>query len=173
MDRSVNEWVSFGWVGQLMVAGHRDQNLHHFLIYLHIYEYEWMKKIWAPVLQGEWVNWWAIHLLGNKDCQLRLGILPLHLERGRYSGKPENERFCNICNSGEIENENHFLFTCEFYQNEHQLFLNSLNLQQGRLDTFINDNISNKLKFLLNEKLFKFGKYIENIYTKRRRNLYK
>lgn len=106
-------------------------------------------------------------------CQLRLGILPLHLETGRYSGKPENKRLCNICNSGEIENENHFLFKCEFYRNERELFLNSLNIQQGMLDTLLNDNISNKLKFLLNEKLFKFSKYLEVIYNKRRRHLYK
>ena len=47
-------------------------------------------------------------------AQLRFGILPLHLETGRYRGVPEEERVCVYC-SMDIENEFHFLFYCPLY----------------------------------------------------------
>ena len=49
--------------------------------------------------------------------KLRLGILPIRIETGRYLRPivPENERFC-YCNSGDIESEEHILFVCEKYE---------------------------------------------------------
>ena len=44
--------------------------------------------------------------------QLKLGILPLKIETDRYQGIPEHLRLCQVCNSGSIENEYHFLFHC-------------------------------------------------------------
>ena len=37
-------------------------------------------------------------------AQFRLGILPLHLELGRFSNTPLDGRTCNICKSNDIEN---------------------------------------------------------------------
>ena len=45
-------------------------------------------------------------------CQLRLGILPLALETGRYQKIPAAERVCKLCNNA-VETEIHFLFHCE------------------------------------------------------------
>ena len=45
-------------------------------------------------------------------AQLRSGILPLHIETGRFSNKTLEDRLCTFCNSGEIENDTHFLFHC-------------------------------------------------------------
>ncbi len=42
--------------------------------------------------------------------QLRLGILPLHIETGRYSNIPEADRICLLCNGNHVENDLHFLF---------------------------------------------------------------
>ena len=43
--------------------------------------------------------------------RLKLGVLNLAIESGRYDGTPRCQRMCKLCNI-EVENEVHFLFTC-------------------------------------------------------------
>ena len=56
-------------------------------------------------------------------AQLRMGILPLHIETGRYKNVFDretgiyrkmnvNERTCNVCKLDIVEDEKHFLFNC-------------------------------------------------------------
>ncbi len=40
-------------------------------------------------------------------AQLRCGILPLHIETGRWYGVKEENRLCKACNNNQIENEYH------------------------------------------------------------------
>ena len=47
-------------------------------------------------------------------AQLRMGVLPINIETGRYKGIPSNERFCYNCKEV-IEDEFHFLFSCPQY----------------------------------------------------------
>ena len=51
-------------------------------------------------------------------AMLRAGCLPLEVETGRHS-KPDkvplHERLCKLCNSGEIEDEFHFVMRCNVY----------------------------------------------------------
>lgn len=50
-------------------------------------------------------------------AQLRTGILPLRIETGRWACPrllPE-ERLCQVCNSGSVEDEVHFIFKCQNY----------------------------------------------------------
>ncbi len=42
-------------------------------------------------------------------AQLRLGILSLHLETGRFRNKNVEERTCLICDSQDVEIEEHFI----------------------------------------------------------------
>ncbi len=42
--------------------------------------------------------------------QFRIGILPLHIEAGRFRNVKEDERKCYVCNNEDIENES--LFMC-------------------------------------------------------------
>ena len=44
-------------------------------------------------------------------CQLRIGILPLEIETGRYSRKKLEERICKLCQL-DVEDETHFLCVC-------------------------------------------------------------
>ena len=48
-------------------------------------------------------------------ARIRLGILPLHIETGRFNNTKFKDRHCNICNQGKIEHECHFLFECVMY----------------------------------------------------------
>ena len=49
-------------------------------------------------------------------AQLRLGILPLAIETGRYTNTPINERLCFWCKN-KVENEFHFVYECILYEN--------------------------------------------------------
>ncbi len=65
---------------------------------------------------------------------LRSGILPLHIETGRFSNTKLDDRICNICNSGDIENEYHFVFHCTYYDEEEMFLCKTLMLiYQGTL----------------------------------------
>ena len=46
--------------------------------------------------------------------QLRLGILPIHIETGRFRRIKPDERICPLCFNG-VEDEHHFIFTCPLY----------------------------------------------------------
>ncbi len=45
-------------------------------------------------------------------AQLRCGILPLHIQTGRWQGTQLEKRICKVCNSNSFENEEHFIIHC-------------------------------------------------------------
>ena len=47
---------------------------------------------------------------------IRLGVLKLNIETGRYVNQPRNNRVCLCCNLKNIENEYHFLLVCPAYR---------------------------------------------------------
>ena len=51
-------------------------------------------------------------------AQFRSGILPLAIETGRFTNVSLRNRTCLVCNSGEIEDEFHFLCCCIKYSLE-------------------------------------------------------
>lgn len=46
-------------------------------------------------------------------CKICINAHILIIERGRHLNIPRNERYCSICNSGQIENQKNFLLHCE------------------------------------------------------------
>ena len=50
----------------------------------------------------------------------------LMIERGRYKNIPQSERFCTVCKSGKIEDEEHFLLHCPGYDMQRQVFANKI-----------------------------------------------
>ena len=48
-------------------------------------------------------------------AQFRLGIIPLEIEVGRFRNIPLANRICQMCNSGVVEDEIHFLCECNHY----------------------------------------------------------
>ena len=56
----------------------------------------------------------CIQQIGNKRsllCQLRIGILPLEIETGRYTRKKVEDIICKLCKL-DIEDEIHFVCVC-------------------------------------------------------------
>ena len=70
-----------------------------------------------------------------------------------------------MCDSGQVENELHFLLECQFY-NELRNQLSGFNA------TVLNLNNSEKLKLLLSEYPRKTARYLVQSLAKRKNNLY-
>ena len=45
----------------------------------------------------------------------RLCITHLPIEKGRQLGIPRHERVCRLCNSNQLGDEFHYLFSCPFF----------------------------------------------------------
>ncbi len=67
--------------------------------------------------------------------KLRKGILPLQPEVGRLTNKTVEDRLCLICNYGTEEDEEHFIFHCNFYYGEHE---NVYNYMKNNIPNFNN-----------------------------------
>lgn len=83
-------------------------------------------------------------------CKLRISAHKLMIEVGRYVKIDRNERYCNKCTSGEIEDEIHFLIKCHKY---HQ--------QRFTLFEFIGKEIIN-FTYLNDEQKFNYLLISEN-----------
>ncbi len=105
-------------------------------------------------------------------CRLRISCHKLFIETGKYLPKkarlkPE-ERICKFCNSGEVEDELHFLLRCNLYSDERSYLLCKIS------DLYKNFNeLSDVMKFrvLLNsenkEIMWALGHYITSSFKKR------
>ena len=100
-------------------------------------------------------------------AQLRMGILPLRIETGRYKNEEVHERVCNICNENVVEDEIHFMFNCNAYTHIRQPFFESLNL-----DYFDTWGIDQKLKYLFENRPRQTSKYIIKLFEFRKSLLY-
>ena len=63
-------------------------------------------------------------------ARLRGGTAPLQIETGRYTGLPVEERICRSCNTGQVEDEQHFCVGCPALKEARAPLLHLLNLHQ-------------------------------------------
>ena len=61
-------------------------------------------------------------------AKLRISAHPLRIETGRYCRPPTpaDQRVCQFCNSGAVENEDHFILSCSIYSDERKKLFDSL-----------------------------------------------
>ena len=114
-------------------------------------------------------------------AKIRLGCLPLRIETARYLVPriPEGDRKCLVCKNHEthldvsdpdsVENEIHYLFHCNAYNEERTIWYNKMTLPLN----FCNLENAQKLKIVLNEPCnVKFtSQFIMNAYNTRSRIL--
>jgi hypothetical protein len=104
-------------------------------------------------------------------AMLRAGSLPLAVETGRYSHPvtPLNDRICKFCNANTVEDEKHFLLSCNAYSDIRQDFIANLG---EKWNAVANSDSSNPFNFLMSEKDVVFNT-INLVYymTKRRKIL--
>ena len=68
-------------------------------------------------------------------AQLRLGILPLMIELGRFRNINLENRLCTLCNLSLVQDEKHFLFICPAYATLRNSWFNSMNLNLEKFNT--------------------------------------
>ena len=88
-------------------------------------------------------------------AQFRLGILPLHIETGRFVNTPLENRICNLCNLNEIENEYHFIMVCPLYAEYRTVLFSKASVI---IDNFVNSDDNTKFMLMLQ----RCQKYVSN-----------
>ena len=83
-------------------------------------------------------------------AKFRLGVLALRIETGRYQRPklPAEERLCKLCDSGEVEDESHFLLRCGLYSLERHGLISKLSDPVSFHLLSEND----KMQFLMNDQ---------------------
>jgi hypothetical protein len=98
-------------------------------------------------------------------AKLRLGILPLEIETGRWRSVPINERICKLCTLDRIEDEYHFMFECPFYEYTRETFLISA---EEICFNFQAKSTQEKWKIVMSESMInQTAKFVENIFESR------
>ena len=102
-------------------------------------------------------------------AQIRMGVLPLNIETGRYRNIPIENRLCDICKS-DVETETHFILYCNSYSDMRRILFNYAIKQNP---TFNRLDEVGKLSFLFGECPRQVAKYIVSAFCKRRDLLFK
>ncbi len=101
-------------------------------------------------------------------AKLKAGVLPLHIEIGRYKKPPIEKRVCYVCDDGLLEDEVHFLYKCPGLANVRTKFNDKVvlprALEDRKLD-ILKENLSP-------DKIKNFGAFLEEMFTERRRIIY-
>ena len=67
-------------------------------------------------------------------AQLRTGILPLHIETGRYYRTLLENRICRVCKMNNIEDEVHFLCSCTIYNAQREKLYQKISIKIPNVD---------------------------------------
>ena len=94
--------------------------------------------------------------------KFKCGVFPLRIETGHYKEVDREKRYCQVCNTEFIENEMHFLYSCQELKSVRDPFMLTMS---DKIDGW---NILSKLyrtKLLLSEEFIKlFASWLENMY---------
>ena len=101
-------------------------------------------------------------------CQFRCGILPLRIETGRYTNEPPDNRLCRFCPMLTTEDEIHFAFYCDLYDDIRRNMFSDIIVNHDFVDT----SDYEKLKYLMTEYPRKFAKFLTKAYLCRRTIMY-
>ena len=98
-------------------------------------------------------------------AQFRCGILLLRIETGRFVGEAEQDRLCKLCHENCVENEIHFLMSCNFYNEIRAQYFHDI-------DNFLILSTHEQLKYLLNLHPRKTAKFLSQAFLMRKHFLY-
>ena len=109
-----------------------------------------------------------VDILMNKSersyiSKIRLSSHNLAIEKGRHLSIPIDQRKCNVCNSGAIESEEHFIFNCTKYADIRKSFETSIN--NHFLSKEYNSNKSRFLKSCFYSKSLKVLKLTSSFFS--------
>ena len=100
-------------------------------------------------------------------AQIRTGILPLRVETGRFKGIPLEERTCEYCLSGSVEDEHHFLFSCHNWVDIRHPFIDKC---KEVYPDFGNLDEVEQFRFVMNDELIQLhtAEYVSTAFYKRK-----
>lgn len=84
--------------------------------------------------------------LRSSLARLRTSSHKLHIETGRYLKKELHQRVCEMCNAGEVEDEQHFLTTCTAFSEERKVLYQTV---LNHCSNFGNLNKENQMIWLM------------------------
>jgi len=95
-------------------------------------------------------------------AKFRLSSHDLEIEKGRYTKKSVNDRICQMCNSGQVEDEQHVIVDCEAYDE----FRNTLiaNMKIHNLNYNNAEFLVNVLQTNNESLIFSLGKYLQKVF---------
>jgi len=101
--------------------------------------------------------------------QLRLGILPLRIETGRYVNESLENRICTLCSLNAVEDEIHFVIQCPLYNvHREKLFYSAKQLDPAF------ESLSSLSKFVfLNDHPKLLSKFLTSAWNQRQSKIYK
>ena len=103
-------------------------------------------------------------------AKFRSGILQLKIETGRFNQTKLEERVCECCNVGQIEDELHFLIKCNLYTElRNRLFVKISRTKPE----FLNMNDKDKFIYLMKNVTYAVASFIKNAWELRKSKLYK
>ena len=102
--------------------------------------------------------------------KLKIGVLPLHLETGRWKDTPLENRTCRTCDDELLESELHFLMHCDALKDERSEMYREL---LSRTEFEIRGDEIQQMKDLLGKNVLKItGKHLLTMFERRREILY-
>lgn len=102
-------------------------------------------------------------------AQLRLGILPIKIETGRFNNLTAENRICEMCSLNVVEDECHFLFNCERYDDMRNHWIDSIRTQCHDFDYM---EIENQLSYLFDNLVRTTAKYVIKCFNLRKSIIY-
>ena len=85
-------------------------------------------------------------------AKFRCGILPLSVETGRFNAIPLEFRLCVFCVDNVVENEYHFFFSCNLYNDLRSLLFDYLRQDVPNFDTL---DLNDKMIYLMSRNAIK------------------
>ncbi len=103
-------------------------------------------------------------------AKLKLGILPLQLEIGRWKDVALEERYYRLCQSGAIEDEFHFLMFCDKLKDVRTAMYLDLH-EKTEVDLYGDKEVVLK-ELLHNDNIKAFARYVETMWLARKEVLF-
>ena len=100
-------------------------------------------------------------------AQIRMGILPINIETGRYKNISADKRFCYQCTT-KIENEMHFMFECPVYADHRTKLFSCI---ENTYD-FKRLDLHTQFSYLCTYYPRQLAKYVTQAFAKRQSILY-
>ena len=106
-------------------------------------------------------------------ARFRLSNHSLQIETRRHHNIAREERLCNFCHSGDVENESHLLLTCEAYGDIPVNFINSLKNDLTTTETNVNEPTLSVdiMKSTASDTILKLSKFIFSCFEERLKQL--